>query len=677
MKKISPHILESDQHLRTLIDNFPFMVWLKDVDSRILAANAAYANMVGVSSAAELTGKTDFDFFPADLAQQYVDGDQEAMRSKTPIGIVIHIKDSDGNYRWIESYKSALITDGKVVGSLGYARDITENIQREKEYQSLVESSPNSVTRFNSDCERIFLNSKNAQFFELDTESLLGTTPTDIPGGNSAIVLEEKIREVFQNGLNQNVALEVTMKDGRQKIMDIVLAPEFNAENKVKAVIAVGQDVTESYESQKRINNLAYYDPLTKLPNRILFLEQLEASIKKTSLKSFSFAVLMLDLDGFKEVNDLLGHAVGDMLLRESARRLESCLRSTDTVARLGGDEFAILLSNIHENENAGKIAHKILESLKKPIVIDGSELFITASIGIVICPYHSRQASDLVKFSDIAMYQAKKQRNNFQYYSSEMTQKAVERNDIESSLRRALQNDEFLLHYQPQINLQTGKTIGVEALLRWNRHHREMIAPDRFIGIAEDSGIIIDIGQWVMLTAFSAAVKWNTGLEAPITVAINLSSRQFIHNDLLSTIKLALEQTKCNPRWITLEITESLLLHDSDKIRKILKSLDKMGFRISLDDFGTGYSALSYLNKFPVSEIKIDKSFVQGIVDNPDHGLVIQAIILMAKSLGKDLVAEGVETVEQSEFLLKLGCQTVQGFLYSKPKPFNEIVIL
>jgi diguanylate cyclase (GGDEF)-like protein/PAS domain S-box-containing protein len=652
------------------------MVWLKDVDSRLLAANAAYADMVGVSSSEALIGKTDFDFFPADLAQQYVDGDKEAMHSNTPIGVIIPIKDSEGNYRWIESYKSALVTDGKVVGSLGYARDITESIQKEKEYQSLVESSPNSVTRFDSGCKRIFLNSKNSQFFELDSESLLGTTPTEFPGGDSAIVLEEKIREVFQNGLNQNVALEMTMKDGRQKIMDIVLAPEFNAVNEVKAVIAVGQDVTESFESQKRINNLAYYDPLTKLPNRILFLEQLEASIKKTSLKSYSFAVLMLDLDGFKEVNDLLGHAVGDILLRESARRLEFCLRSTDTVARLGGDEFAILLADIRESENAGRIANKILESLKKPIVIDGSELFITASIGIVICPYHSRQAGDLVKFSDIAMYQAKRQKNNFQYYSSEMTQKAVERNDIESSLRHALQNDEFLLYYQPQINLQTGKTIGVEALLRWNRNHREMIPPDRFIGIAEDSGIIIDIGQWVMTTAFNAAVKWNTGLETPITVAINLSSRQFIHNDLLSAIKLALVQTKCNPRWITLEITESLLLHDSDEIRKILKSLDKIGFRISLDDFGTGYSALSYLNKFPVSEIKIDKSFVQGIVDNPDHGLVVQAIISMAKSLGKDLVAEGVETVEQSEYLLKFGCQTVQGFLYSKPKPFNDIVI-
>ncbi len=675
MNKINPQVFESDQYLRTLIDNFPFMVWLKDVDSRLLAANTAYANMVGVSSSAELIGKTDFDFFPTDLAQQYVDGDREAMLSSTPIGVIIPIKDSEGNYRWVESYKSALVTDGKVVGSLGYARDVTESIQKEKEYQSLVESSPNSVTRFNRECKRIFLNSKNSQFFELDKESLLGTTPTEVPGGDSAVVLEEKIREVFLNGQNQNVAL-VTTKDGRQKIMDIVLAPEFNANNEVKAVIAVGQDVTESFESQKRINNLAYYDPLTKLPNRILFLEKLEASIKKTSLKGYSFAVLMLDLDGFKEVNDLLGHAVGDLLLRESAMRLENCLRSTDTVARLGGDEFAILLSDIHENQNAGKIASKILESLKKPILIDGSELFITASIGIVICPYHSRKASDLVKFSDIAMYQAKRQRNNFQFYSSEMTQKAVERNDIESSLRHALQNDEFLLHYQPQINLHTGKTIGVEALLRWNRNHSEMIPPDRFIGIAEYSGIIIDIGQWVMFTAFNAAVKWNTKLETPITVAINLSSRQFIHNDLLGSIKLAVVQTKCDPHWITLEITESLLLNDSEKIRKILKSLDKMGFRISLDDFGTGYSALSYLNKFPVSEIKIDKSFVQGIVDNPDHGLVIQAIISMAKSLGKDLVAEGVETIEQSEFLLKLGCETVQGFLYSKPKPFDDIVI-
>ena len=676
MKKKNTQVLESDQYLRTLIDNFPFMVWLKDVDSRLLAANAAYASMVGVRSSDELIGKTDFDFFPADLAQQYVDGDKEAMRSDTPIGVIIPIQDAEGNYRWIESYKSALVTDGKVVGSLGYARDITEKIQKENEYRSLVENSPNTVTRFNSDCQRIFLNSKNAQFYEVDSDFLLGTTPIEFPGGDSAVELVEKIKKVFHNGLNQTVALELTMSDGRQKIMDMVLVPEFDAMNDVKAVIAVGQDVTESFENQKRINNLAYFDPLTQLPNRILFREKLEAGIKKSSQSSFSFALLMLDLDGFKAVNDLLGHAVGDLLLCESARRIERCVRTSDTVARLGGDEFAILLSEIHDKEIAGKIAQKILGSLKEPIMINGSEIFITASIGIVICPYHSRQASDLLMYSDIAMYQAKIQRNNFQFYSAEMTQKAIERNDLESSLRRALQNDEFILHYQPQINLETGKLVGVEALLRWNRNHNEIIPPDKFIGIAEDSGIIIDIGQWVLLTAFGAAVRWNKKLEVPITVAINLSSRQFMHNDLVSSIKQALLNTKCEPRWITLEITESLLLNDSVKIRNILKNLDKMGFRISLDDFGTGYSALSYLNKFPVSEIKIDKSFVQGIVDNPDHGLVIQAIISMAMSLDKDLVAEGVETAEQSDFLLKLGCQTVQGFLYSKPKPFDEIVI-
>lgn len=676
MNKNKSQVFESDQYLRTLIDNFPFMVWLKDKDSRLLAANAAYANMVGVASSQELIGKTDFDFFPADLAQQYVDGDKEAMHSPTPIGVIIPIQDSEGNYRWIESYKSALIVDGDLLGSLGYARDITDSIQKEKEYQSLVENSPSSVTRFDRECKRIFLNSKNSQFFEQSLDSLLETRPSEFPGGSSAIELERKIQEVFRSGLNQNAVLELDMSDGSQKIMQIVLAPELDAINGVKTVIAVGQDVTELHENQKHITNLAFYDPLTNLPNRILFLEKMELSLRKTVLANFSFALLMLDLDGFKAVNDLLGHAIGDLLLCDVARRIESCVRSTDVVSRLGGDEFAILLANIKEKQNAEKIANKILETLKEPITIAGSELFITASIGIVICPYHGREINDLMKFSDTAMYQAKKQRNHYQFYSTEMTQLAVERNDIENSLRHALQNEEFILYYQPQIALSTGKTIGVEALLRWNRNHTEMIPPDKFIGIAEESGLIIDVGEWVIRTAFSDAVKWNAEREIPITIAINLSSRQFVYNDLLSSLKLALHQTKCNPQWITLEITESLLLNDSIKIKTILRSFAELGFRISLDDFGTGYSALSYLNKFPVSEIKIDKSFVQGMVKNPDHGLVIEAIISMAKSLGKDLVAEGVETSAQAEYLLKLGCANVQGFLYCKPKPFSEIDI-
>lgn len=675
MKNIQNQHIEGDQYIQTLIDNFPFMVWLKDVNSRILVANTAYANMVGVSSSAELIGKTDFDFFPPDLAQEYVDGDQWAMRSSSPSAVTVPIKNSEGEYYWIESYKSAVVVDGVVVGSLGYARDVTESIQKAHEYESIVENTSNCIAKYNSDCQRIFLNNANSEFYEVDCASLIGKTPSQYPGGASAHALEESIRQVFKSGEDLHVAFRLTTANGQQKIMDTVLTPEFNAIQEVIAVIAIGQDMTQSYENLDRIHHLAYFDSITKLPNRIALLEVLDQCIKNTYQSEASFAFLMLDLDGFKAVNDLLGHAEGDLLLYEMARRIERAVRPTDTVARLGGDEFAILLSQVKDPKNAGMVAKKILESIKQPILIRGTELFISASIGIVVCPEHSSAVSDIVKFSDIAMYKAKKHgRNNYQFYSSDLSQTTIERIDIERSLRTALHNDEFLLHYQPQVNLETGNIIGVEALLRWHRNHGEMIPPSRFIGIAEDSGFIIEIGEWIMQTAFKDAVRWNTGREKPISVAINLSSRQFIHNNLLNSIKHLLKKTHCNPAWITLEITESLLLSDSAYIQKTLKILDSMGFRISLDDFGTGYSALSYLSKFPVSEIKIDQSFVQGIADNNDHRLIVQAIISMAKSLGKELVAEGVETAEQAKYLESCDCKVVQGYFFSKPKPFDEI---
>jgi len=675
MKNINNQNIESNQYIQTLIDNFPFMVWLKDVNSRILVANSAYANMVGVASSHELIGKTDFDFFPPDLAQEYVDGDQKAMRSTSPSAVTVPIKNAEGEYYWIESYKSAVMVDGKVVGSLGYARDVTENIQKENEYKSIVENSSNCIAKFNRNCERIFLNKANSSFYEVDSSSLMGKTPSQYPGGASGKALETSIREVFQSGQNQHVAFKLTIRNGKHKIMDTVLTPEFNAINEVIAVIAIGQDMTQSYENLDRIHHLAYFDSITKLPNRISLLEVLEQSLKKSHQTDCSFAFLMLDLDGFKAVNDLLGHAEGDLLLYEMARRIERAVRPTDTLARLGGDEFAIVLSDVKYPKNAGLVAKKILEAIKQPILIRGTELFISASIGIVICPDQSCDVSDIVKYSDIAMYQAKKQgRNNYQFYSADLSQTTIERIDIEHSLRRALQNDEFLLHYQPKVNMKTDKIVGVEALIRWHRNHNEMIPPNRFIGIAEDSGFIIEIGEWIMQTAFKDAVRWNTGRKDPITVAINLSSRQFIHNNLLNAINHLLKKTKCDPAWITLEITESLLLSDSLHITKTLKSLDKMGFRISLDDFGTGYSALSYLSKFPVSEIKIDQSFVQGIADNNDHKLIVQAIISMAKSLKKELVAEGVETAEQAKYLQDCDCNVVQGYLFSKPKPFDEI---
>ena len=677
-RKAELQLRQREQYLRTLLDNFPFMVWLKDTDSRLLAANTAYAKVAGVESTHDLDGKTDFDFFPQDLAQQYVDGDLAAMQNDTPIGIVCSLKDAKGDYYWIESYKSRLIVDDKVVGTVGYARDVTETLQREREYHSLIENSPNSIVRFDRDCRRIFINAKKAEYYGVSPKFLLGKSPSEFPGGPSTKEYEQKIKEVFADGLNRSVDLHWQTPDGQQRVIHTFLAGELDANGRVMAVIGVGQDVTETVENQARIHHLAFFDSLTDLPNRALLTDRLNQAVVKASRNGRPFVLMMLDLDRFKEINDTLGHIIGDLLLCEVARRLETCLRSCDTVARLGGDEFAVLLSEIREPYNATTVAYKTIEAFRKPFLISGKELFVTTSIGIVVYPSDSNDVNGLLKYADSAMYHAKQQgRNNFQFYSADLTIRASERMRLETSLRKALQKEEFELYYQPQVDLQTGKAIGVEALLRWHHDNDGIISPDKFIGIAEESGLIVGIGEWVLLTACQAAVQWNLERVTPFTFAINLSTRQFILNDLVGSIARIMRETGCRPEWLKFEITESLLLEDNDSIQQMLHAMHDMGLCISIDDFGTGYSALSYLNRFPVSQLKIDRSFVQDITINPDRALLVQAIISMSQSLHKSLIAEGIETNEQALLLAQMGCAQAQGYLFGKPMPYAQLKTL
>ncbi len=677
-RKAELQLRQREQYLRTLLDNFPFMVWLKDTDSHLLAANTAYAKVAGVATTHDLEGKTDFDFFPQELAQQYVDGDQAAMQNEAPMGIVCPLRDAEGKYYWIESYKSRLIVDDKVVGTVGYARDVTETLQREREYHSLIENSPNSIVRFDRNCHRIFINPKKAEYYGVTPQFLLGKSPSQFPGGSSAIEYEQKIQEVFANGLNKSVDLHWQASDGKQRVIHTLLAGELDANGQVMAVIGVGQDVTEAVENQARIHHLAFFDSLTDLPNRALLTDRLNQAVAKASRHKRDFVLMMLDLDRFKEINDTLGHVIGDLLLCEVARRLEACLRSSDTVARLGGDEFAVLLSDIRKPDHATNVACKIIQAFTVPFLISGKELFVTTSIGIVVYPSDSKDVDSLLKYADSAMYHAKQQgRNNFQFYSAALTIRASERMSLETSLRKALLQDELELYYQPQVDLQSREIIGVEALLRWHRDHKEMISPDKFIGIAEESGLIIGIGEWVISTACKAAVQWNLGRVTPFTFAINLSTRQFILNDLVGSIERILRETGCKPEWLKFEITESLLLDDNENIQKMLHTLHDMGLCISIDDFGTGYSALSYLNRFPVSQLKIDRSFVQDITINPDRALLVQAIISMSQSLRKSLIAEGVETNEQAILLAQMGCAQAQGYLFGKPMPYSQLKAL
>lgn len=665
------------QLLKILLDNFPFMVWLKDKDSRFLVGNAACAKMLGVSSSKELEGKSDFDFFPEDLAKKYVEGDLAAMKSNLPVGTICPIKNADGELFWIESYKSALIVNNELIGSLGYARDVTETLKNEREFRSIVQHSPNSIIRFNRSGKRIFVNPRAADIYKVLPEFLVGKSPSEFPGGKSAEEFEQSIQDVFATGANKTVDLYWQTPKGEHRVIRCTLVAELDPDGHIIAVISMGQDVSEYVKSQAHIQRLAYYDSLTNLPNRALFSDRLERASVEAKRYNYFFGLIFIDIDRFKEINDSLGHIAGDELLQESARRFITCVRANDTVARLGGDEFAMLLTQVRDPEAVTRVVDNIHQSFLSPFIISGKELFITLSIGVAIYPNDSSNVAELYKFADSALYSAKSQgRNNVQFYTKELTLRATDRILLESALRKALGKNEFELHYQPQINIQTNEVVGAEALIRWNRDHQGMVPPDKFISIAEDAGLIIEIGNWVIQQACIAAVKWNIGRTSPFQVAINLSSRQFVRNDIIGTISKILKETHCRPEWIKLEITESLLLEKEENIKQMIGDLHKMGLQISLDDFGTGYSALGYLIHFPVDQIKIDRSFVRDITTNPDRGLLVKAMISMATSLRLNLIAEGVETTEQANYLLEAGCLYAQGYLYGKPVRFEEMAI-
>jgi diguanylate cyclase (GGDEF)-like protein len=426
---------------------------------------------------------------------------------------------------------------------------------------------------------------------------------------------------------------------------------------------------------QKRVEVMlrheASHDRLTQLPNRLLFDEQLSLALLNVQQRGEMLAVAFLDLDRFKTVNDTLGHAVGDQLLKQVTQRLQACLRKWDIVARWGGDEFTLLFPHITYIEDISKIAHRLLEVLTAPFFIEAQELYISASLGISLFPYDGGDADVLLKNADTAMYRAKQQgRNNYQFYSPEMNTKAREQLELETDLRKALAKDEFLLYYQPQVDLNTGEIISLEALIRWQHPQLGLIPPNQFIPIAEETGLICPIGEWVMRTACEQHQAWRAAGFPPIRIAVNLSARQFQQRDLVKTIKQTLQATHTEPCYLELEITESIAMQDIELTVAVLQELRQMGLQIAMDDFGTGYSSLNSIKHFPLHTLKIDQSFVRDLMSDPSDAAIAKAVIALGQGLHLKVLAEGVETVEQLEFLRSLSCQAAQGYLFSKPLP-------
>ena len=437
--------------------------------------------------------------------------------------------------------------------------------------------------------------------------------------------------------------------------------------------------LAEQIEAAKvQLDHLVHHDVLTGLPNRILLQDRLIQAMESACRQGRQLAVMFMDLDQFKHINDSLGHAIGDKLLQSVAQRLMGCVRHSDTISRQGGDEFVVLLPYIENPESAGVCAQKMLATLALPHRIDQHELHISVSIGISIYPNDGQDAETQIKNADIAMYQAKENgRNNYKFFEQDMNARAVQRQSVEVSLRRALKRQEFVLHYQPKINLQSGAIVGVEALIRWQHPEQGLLLPAQFVSIAEDCGLILPIGRWVLREACLQARSWQQAGLPPIIVAVNISALEFRDKDFLENIRAVIEKTGLEPRYLELELTESILMQDAASTDSMLHALANFGVKLAIDDFGTGYSSLSYLKLFPINTLKIDQSFVNKMCSNLDDAAIVSAVTSMGKSLKLCVIAEGVESSEQSAFLLAQHCDEGQGYYFGCPMVAEALATL
>jgi diguanylate cyclase (GGDEF)-like protein/PAS domain S-box-containing protein len=491
--------------------------------------------------------------------------------------------------------------------------------------------------------------------------------------------VEDSIRYVFSTDTPIfDIELLIAKQDDQLITISENAAPLHDGNGDITGAVISIRDITEQKNSKEMLNYLAYYDAITGLPNRSLLSDRLDMVIAQASRKSEKFAVLYLDLDNFKIVNDSIGHNAGDQLIRITASLFENCLRKSDTVARVGGDEFVVVLPEIENESGIDITVDKIMKAIRHPIMIDDHEFYVSASIGISIYPQDGEDVHTLLKNADAALYKAKELgRNTHVYYMSSMNNDAMKRLTLENDLRKAIPLKQMVLHYQPLVDFKTNEIIGMEALIRWNHPELGLVPPVEFIGVAEETGLINSIGNWVLNEACKQNKAWQNAGYKPIRISVNVSARQFHRNDLVTQVKQALSSSGLAPEYLEVEITESVLMHDKEDVAKILEELREMGVHIALDDFGTGYSSLSYLKNLPIGKLKIDQDFIRSLLDRPDDTALVSSIISMAQNLRLRAVAEGVETESQFDMLHSLNCSEMQGYLFSKPLPSSEVTKL
>lgn len=540
-----------------------------------------------------------------------------------------------------------------------------------------IESSVNAICITDNlapDNPIVYVNPAFERITGYSSEEVLGRNARLLQGSDLAQPELIGVRAALQDERPCHVVLRNYRKDGSMYWNELHIAPVRNDAGAVTHYIGVHSDITDAKTHQDELARQANHDSLTGLPNRNLLWDRIDGACARTQRYGNFAAVVFLDLDNFKVVNDSLGHTRGDQLLRAVAARLQSALRATDTVARQGGDEFVLVLSDQKSEQQVAGELQRIVRLFLKPFPVDSQDVFITASMGAALHPQDAKDPESLMKSAELAMYRAKESgRNTYQLYTVEMQTRVTQRLALESGLRRALEQGEFELHYQPQVDLRSNRVFGCEALIRWRQADLGMISPATFIPLAEETGLIVPIGEWVLRTACRQCKKWqDAGLPA-VTVAVNISARQFREKNLFHLVATILAETGLAPGQLELEVTESVIMHDAQQVIASLQAFRDMGVHLSVDDFGTGYSSLSYLKRFPVERLKIDQSFVRDLGTDADDAAIAQAIITLGHTLNLRVIAEGVETPEQLAFLRQHQCDEMQGYLFGKPMPVEE----
>lgn len=718
----------NDPHrlLRNMIDQVPDYLFVKDLDCRFIVANEAVARIHGFESPDDLTGKNDFDLHDASSAARFSQIERQVIRTGVAmIGMEECVVDAaSGKERWLSTSKVPLrSTNDTVVGLVGISRDISarkrDDFLRDEQtaiLEMIVVNSPLHAVldRLVRLMERQLVGVYGSILLLDDGGTHLkhGAAPTLSqeycraidglpigPGagscgtaawlGESVIVADIASNPLWKNyrdlasrhGLKSCWSAPVLSHDG------IVLGtfalysagvrhPEPAEINLTQIATRIAAIAIERKHAEDKIRHMAYHDMLTGLPNRILLTDRLTQAMLQTKRHNPWVSVLFVDLDNFKFVNDSLGHTAGDELLKTVARRMENCIQPTDAAVRMGGDEFVILLTDLPENTDAIAAAmHKIRAAILEPMIIRGREFHITCSIGIATYPQDGTDAETLIANADIAMYKAKEAgRDGFRFFTPELNIKAHERLALHDGIRRGIAQSEFHLLYQPQVELEFGRIFAVEALVRWNHPQLGLINPNEFIPLAEETGLIVPLGEWVLYEACKQNKRWQDAGFEPITMCVNVSARQFHDQNWTSRVMHALGETELDAKCLELELTESLVMRDVNEVIATMEELRKVGVSFAIDDFGTGYSNLSALKSLPVSRLKIDRSFLRNLVEDDDDKTITAAVISLAQKLNMKVIAEGVETHEQLTFLRENHCDEVQGHLFSEAVSSTEI---